>query len=446
MAPGVSSQRDSRVTIPRRTASETALGARNTRRYETCPSYVHAGGQAVGGGAMEADGGTGQVAAAGSAGTGDSGRSHLGPGFSEVVHFGWPSLFLVPAFWVSWGLLMGGGFHVPPGSQLSSPIDLTWVGLLEGCAWAILTFPLIAVAARVDCYSDGWALRVSGLVLMGALQAAIVAVVVCTIAEVSLFEFSEGAFAGVAGQRVAFTELFDHSLLAALIVVATGVARGTVLRYRRRQEETSRLRTQLADSRCRALGAQLAPHLLLNTMNTIAGLVATEPALARTIITDLCALLRGALRGATEGEVSVSKEMETVQSYLNIMGTRFSGSLKSLVHMAPGVAGAMVPPFILQPLVENSVKHAVRRRDPRATVTVTVDAAAMGDSLTLSVVDDGPGVPDSVKDGGGGLGLDIVRTRLASTYGDEARLVLSTPEAGGTRAEVQLPLRLEAKS
>jgi len=362
----------------------------------------------------------------------------------RILRLGWPSVLMVFGFWSLWGLLMGAGLYFSPTRQaLSAPLELIAISLLEGYIWAALTFPLFALVERIDLTAEGWAPRVAALVAGGLVLAFAVAWIVPVIGGLFLFEFSDGYFSEPPRSASAFTHLLNHALLASLLVLATGAARSYMLRYQARQEEAARLRAQLAESRLQSLRMQLNPHFLFNTMNTIAALVAEDPKGVRTMIARLSGLLRDTLDGAAE--IPVSREITMVERYLGIVAVRFEGRLETQVTLDPSVANALVPNFILQPLVENAVNYAVvPNREP---THIRVDVRRVNDELALSVVDDGPGVEAgradrrSKRPQSSGLGLAHIRERLSAMYGEAAQLTMSEPPGGGTAAEIRMPLR-----
>ncbi len=378
-------------------------------------------------------------------------RSDGTPEPPRVLRFGWTSVLLVLAFWSVWGLLMGAGLYFSPtGEVLSVPTDLIAISLLEGYLWAALSFPLFALAARVDLGAEGGVWRAVALTGGGLLLAFGVAWFVPVIGSLFLYEFSDGVFAGPPGSRNAYVHLLNHGLLASMLVLATGAARSYLLRYRLRQEEAVRLRAQLAESRLESLRMQLNPHFLFNTMNTIAALVTEDPKGVRTMIAQLSGLLRDTLDSAAE--IPVSRELAMVERYLGIVAVRFEGRLETHVALDPRAANALVPNFILQPLVENAVKYGVvPKQEP---TLIRVEVRRLDHELCMVVADNGPGMSEARDVGraiegpgyGSGLGLPHVRDRLSAMYGDDGRLEISTPPGGGTVAEIRLPLRFAVDS
>ena len=149
-------------------------------------------------------------------------------------------------------------------------------------------------------------------------------------------------------------------------------------------------------------------------------------------------MLRRVMRPDRPPEVSLAAELEFVRQYLTIEEVRFSDRLRPVFEIAPGLLGAAVPEFILQPLVENALRHGLAKR-VEATL-VRIEARRDGADLVLRVTDDGPGPSGDVAEREG-VGLANTRERLATMYGHRARLTLSRTPTGGATAEVRLPYR-----
>jgi len=198
-----------------------------------------------------------------------------------------------------------------------------------------------------------------------------------------------------------------------------------------------RARAELA-----VLRSQLNPHFLLNTLHTALGLVSRDPAAAERALERLGEVLHYGLRMHREAldQVTLADEWAFVRSYLDIESLRFEGRLRLRLESDPRTMDALVPPFVLQPLVENAVVHAVAPR--RTGGTVAVAARRRGARLELEVSDDGPGLPPVPPPGG--LGLRTLRERLALLYAGDARLTLASAEGGGLRATIDLPLDRDA--
>ena len=156
----------------------------------------------------------------------------------------------------------------------------------------------------------------------------------------------------------------------------------------------------------------------------------------------LSELLRHALTDSNEQEITLRDELKLVRLYLEILEIRYQGQLQTVVEAAPDVLDGLVPNLILQPLVENAMKHGVDRAGGRGTIEVR--ARREGDDLVLSVRDTGPGDEAPKPAGTGGMGLQLTRDRLAELYGAEQRLELSPAPDGGAVSRVTLPFHTAA--
>jgi two-component system, LytTR family, sensor kinase len=209
-----------------------------------------------------------------------------------------------------------------------------------------------------------------------------------------------------------------------------------------RDLEAARVRSQLAESRLEALTAQLQPHFLFNTLQGISTLITRDPTAADEMLSDLSDLLREVLRRSEQREVTVDEELRVLESYLSISRRRFGERLTITVARGDDVGNALVPFFVLQPLVENALHHGVGSHAGPAKVGV--DARRDGGKLVLEVEDDGPGV--NASDTGRGIGLANTRERLSGLYGEAQRLDLGRTPDGGFAVRVELPFHTTAES
>lgn len=207
--------------------------------------------------------------------------------------------------------------------------------------------------------------------------------------------------------------------------------------YRRVQEREA----SLASARLEALRMQLQPHFLFNTLNTISGLVHEEPDRADAVVTALADLLRLTLETSGERELALSRELRLVEAYLAIMQARFDDRVRSVVDVAPEVREALVPAFILQPLVENAVKHGLEPLTRGGCVWVR--ARREGDRLVLEVEDDGAGLVGT-EPRREGIGLGNTRARLTALHGERAALVLSAAGERGCVVKLEMPFRVRS--
>jgi two-component system, LytTR family, sensor kinase len=201
-----------------------------------------------------------------------------------------------------------------------------------------------------------------------------------------------------------------------------------------RAREAAQLKAELAVAQLGALKAQIQPHFLFNTLNAITALVRdqeTKSALATLAL--LSDLLRSVLTADAVHEVALSDEITFIEQYLGIMEVRFSDRLRVTWKVPAELRQARVPTFVLQPLVENAIRHGIAKRTEAGRIEIAARRA--GDRLVLTVADDGPGPNGS---GNGGVGLANTRARLEHLYGDATVVLEGT--APGALATITMPL------
>jgi hypothetical protein len=233
--------------------------------------------------------------------------------------------------------------------------------------------------------------------------------------------------------------LFDFFVYWA--VLGVGYAFDYRGRYRERESAASELKAQLAQAKLEALKVQLHPHFLFNTLHTISGLVrGGERQPAVNMIAGLSELLRRALDSADEQEVPLREELKFVELYLDIQLVRFSDRLTVRTDIAPETLDALVPNMLLQPLVENAIRHGVSPCESPGTISI--NAYRSGRMLHLEVSDDGPGLQSGWRIGeSGGIGLANTVERLKRLYGADHRFELRSVEGvgSGVTASVVIP-------
>lgn len=240
----------------------------------------------------------------------------------------------------------------------------------------------------------------------------------------------------------AMTLGFIYELIIYGAILAVGFARAYYRRLQQRQMQATQLRAQLTEARLQALRMQINPHFLFNTLNTVSGLVERNPKGARTMLARLSGLLRHTLSDDGQQLVPLADELAMLDDYLDIMRIRFEDRLQVEMDVDEDVLAARVPDLIMQPLVENAIKHGIRPRETPGCIRI--EAEREGDRLALRVEDDGPGVGgDGMPSSSGGIGLSNVRERLRQLYGDEHEVSLSSVPEGGLVVELQIPYRPE---
>jgi two-component sensor histidine kinase len=349
------------------------------------------------------------------------------------------ALVRILAIWTLFGLFfslqaylarayLGGG--LPLGTAL-----LRW--LLCAYAWAILT-PLVMWLSRrfpIGTCSPWRALVVHVAAAFGF-----------SVAGMLLYTLGEQALdpSGDFFTREAFASLFVAGLHIDLLIYATLVGVLHALEHRRRHRErelsAAQLEAALARAELSALRHQLHPHFLFNTLNSIGVLMEEDARAARKMLVHLSELLRMMLRSDRAQEVSVKEEIELLESYLQIERVRFQDRLEIRLDVDPETLDARVPDLVLQPLVENAIKHGVVPRPGGGRVAVSVQRRR--GELRLEVSDDGPGLDAASSAGGAGLGLRNTQVRLEKLYGSRHRFELERGTPSGLCVVLTLPFRL----
>jgi LytS/YehU family sensor histidine kinase len=224
------------------------------------------------------------------------------------------------------------------------------------------------------------------------------------------------------------------------VILGVGHAIQNYRKFRDRELQASKLKAQLVQAQLDVLKMQLHPHFLFNTLHAISALVHQDVELADRMIARLGDLLRSTLENRNMHEVSVREELEYIQPYLEIEQARIGSRLQVRMEVEPGIMDAWVPNMILQPLVENAIRHGVAPRPETGCVAIRVRRDAK--TLRLEVQDDGPGLPDEqaspFKEG---LGLANTRARLLQLYGEGHRFELANGGGRGLVVRIELPYR-----
>ncbi|MDB4881303.1 MAG: histidine kinase internal region [Gemmatimonadetes bacterium] len=244
---------------------------------------------------------------------------------------------------------------------------------------------------------------------------------------------------------VPFLGLLDYQLITYAMLAVIGTALDRYREYTVSRTRSLMLLTQLAEARLQFLQRQLQPHFLFNALNTVAELARESPVVARRTLLDLARLLHSAIDHADDPEVTLREELVTLEPFLQIQRLRFSDSLDIGLDVEPDTFGAHVPPMLLQPLIENAIRHGRAGRGERGTVMIV--ARRVGDRLVLRVEDDGARFHDSSASlalparAGHGIGLRNTTERLAQLYGKDHRFQLRLEYDDTTIAELDLPFR-----
>jgi two-component system LytT family sensor kinase len=233
--------------------------------------------------------------------------------------------------------------------------------------------------------------------------------------------------------------VFQSNLLTYAILVTATQGYLYYERFRQGELRSAELTAQLAQAELQALRMQLHPHFLFNTLNSIATLIHKDPDAADRMTARLSDLLRLTLENVGVQEAPLAQELEFLERYLDIERIRFSDRLVVRIEAAPETLDASTPYLILQPLVENAIRHGIAARSSPGCIIVR--AARDGDMLVLEVKDDGPGIL-SAASSKNGIGISSTRARLEKLYGDAHAFELHSAEGGGLAVKLVFPFRL----
>jgi hypothetical protein len=304
---------------------------------------------------------------------------------------------------------------------------------------AILTPPLAAIILRIRALRPT---RGRALLLHTAGAAAFVVVGGALMGGFeSLLPWAAPADGLVAAARHGMLRYLGPDLLLYCLVVAAITAAASAVESRRRGIAAATYARQLAEARLHVLSAQLQPHFLFNTLHAVSALIWEDQARADRLLARLSDLLRLTLRSGARMETTLDEELVLLERYAEIQETRYGDRLRIRIEVEPAARQAMVPRLILQPLVENAIRHGITRRTAPGRVDVVARAAA--NRLHLTVRDDGVGLPPGrpVREG---VGLGVTRARLRQLYGPAQSFELSAAIGGGAVCALTIPLRSEA--
>ena len=324
------------------------------------------------------------------------------------MHHAWMKLFIVLTFnWLPWALV--------------TPLVI-WLGRRYPPVWrSPWTWPLhLCVILAIDVVAAAWASALEGVV------------------QPWLPDFESQAFLTTWPLKIS-GGLVPAFILYAVILAVTYVL-DSKARAAAQQTDTARLNEQLSYAQLNALQRQVEPHFIFNALNSISGLVREQKNdAAVSMIVALSDFIRRVAAGSHDPQALLSQEVEFLERYLQIQEVRFAGRLKLDIQIPDELRTAQIPSLILQPLVENAIKHGIAQRVSGGEVRVA--ASRSNGLLHLSVYNDGPLLDrdgSAVKDG---IGLSNLRTRLKLLYGNDCDLRLENYGITGVQVSVALPYR-----
>jgi two-component system, LytTR family, sensor kinase len=355
-----------------------------------------------------------------------------------------PAWLATPAFWP---LQIAGwlAFDVAMTTSRIGRFPLAYMAATKGALTvlgALLTALLLRPLYRRLLRDDPPLPRLLAVVVAASYAVAILWTVADHLADVPI----AATFLGRTTRYDGIGPLLNGSLYNAFILLAWSVLYVGVKQYlalAAERERALRAEARAHEARLEALRYQLNPHFLFNALNAVSTLVVEgRNAEATRTLARLGDLLRATLERPAAGEVPLADELELLRRYVDVEQVRLGDRLTVSVDVAPDAWAARVPALLLQPLVENAVRHAVAPREEGGRVTVTAATAPRaggGRTLRLTVSDDGPGIGNGGAPAAAGVGLANARTRLAQLYGDAHRFALGDAEGGGCRIEIELP-------
>jgi len=319
-------------------------------------------------------------------------------------------------------------------------VRLFLVTVVSWLPWALATPFVLRLAQRfpplhVRSYRT-WLVHIGACLAIGTAFALWIALLYTA--------FNPYADAHAGGFGAIFVDRFSNGILSYLVLYAGILAVSYGLDSRARlatsEMEAARLSEGLSQAQLGALRRQIEPHFLFNTLNTVAGLVREQRGDdAIRLIASLSSFLRRMIGDANRQEVPLREELAFTRDYLAIQQMRFGERLEIAIEVPSEFDEARVPNLILQPIVENAIKHGIAKRVRGGAIRIA--ASSLGDALTLTVKNDGPplaAIPDS---DGPGIGVANVRARLNGLYGASSSFRMNDCPQGGVEVAISLPLR-----
>lgn len=361
------------------------------------------------------------------------------PHFPESVPVGEPARrrrvrwALIFSAWTVYGLSQGVLMKVTLASY-------TWQWAIEICTgvalfWALLTPGIVWIQRRIEEAKLG----TFGAIIAHGIIAPAVALLVTMVRQRLTTALSP---VDIGPLLPSYVYWLDVHILTYAMVVAAAWALGLHRQYRDRTVRTHMLEVQLARAQLQFLGLQLQPHFLFNCLNAISELAHEAPVAAERMLRQLHTLLRLSLERAGQDEVTLDEELASLDPYFDIQRARFSEWLTVHLEVEPGARLALVPHLILQPLVENAIRHGLAVRS--APGSVGVRAWVTDSRLHLEVLDNGVGLSPTRTSFRPGIGLKNAKSRLTQLYGDDHRFELRSGQDGGTVVALEIPYRSRA--
>lgn len=309
-------------------------------------------------------------------------------------------------------------------------------------AWALLVPGILWMARTYRFGRQTWK-RAMVMHIIGVLTATFLHAMLSVTARVAIMSWMAGRDLDwwlIVRER--FFLYFDWEMMTYWAVIGFSHAVDFYRESQERELAGAQLQARLAEAQLQALQRQLHPHFLFNTLHTISALMHRNVDAADEMLARLSDLLRLTLDGGTVQLVPLKEELDFVRKYLDIERTRFGDRLQVLIEAEPGTLDAVVPNFVLQPIVENALRHGIAPKVGGGRVDI--DARREGDRLVLVVRDDGAGVrPERLEAARAGVGLGNTRSRLEHLYGDQHAFDFHAVSGQGVVVTIEIPFALD---
>jgi signal transduction histidine kinase len=353
----------------------------------------------------------------------------------------WVRLGLIWGIWTFIGLVFTlQSYFTSYRSERPMPLtDSLYLQMTWSYLWALATPLVLWAAARLPIERNNW-IRSSVLHVPISILLSVFLTALGHIAVWLYWGYPAGKPLSFANMSRFVVANFSEGIGIYLLIALTSYALNYYRRYREGQLRTLQLEAQLSQAQLQALKMQLHPHFLFNTLHSISALLTKDVEAARKMITRLGDFLRLTLENSGSQEVTLQQETDFLKCYLEIERIRFQNRLVTRIDLGPHTLEAKVPNLILQPIVENAIRHGIA---PRSTAgLIEIEAKQLGDTLRIQVRDNGPGLPEHRTSDNlfkKGLGLSNTETRLERLYGADHLFNLSNDPDGGLIVTLEIP-------
>jgi two-component system LytT family sensor kinase len=357
----------------------------------------------------------------------------------RVIDRAWVRLVLYISFWTLLGLLnLSQSLYLR--KTYGKPVqlfDATVIGLADWYIWAAVAPVVVMLGRRFPLGPRRWLMHVPLHLAFSVVAAKAITLLMYpvmvhfhTIWELPPFWLDR--------IEVLFMREAHLYLWVYWAILGVGHALDFHRKYREQELSAAQLEARLAQAQLQVLKMQLDPHFLFNTLHAVTALVYKRPAAAETVLTRLSEMLRMSLESQETHEVPLRDELRLLAPYLEIQEIRFDGRLQVNTDIEPNAANCLVPSLILQPLVENAIRHGIERRPGEGRIDIM--ARRNGKYIWVQVSDNGMGIPGgSLASVHEGVGLSNTRSRLRHLYGSECRMEISNAPTGGAVIRLGIP-------